>query len=57
MHLLVFETDSHRQRKYTDEGCAILETHGEVEIVRQTDQQDKEAFTRFLELFPLPMAL
>ena len=53
MHILVFETDFHRQRKYTDEGCAFLEAHGEVEIVRQIDQQDKEAFTRFLERVPV----
>ena len=52
MHFLVFETDSHRQRKYTDEGCAFLEAHGEVEIVRQIDQQDKEAFPRFLKRIP-----
>ena len=53
MHFLVFETDFHRQRKYTEEGCAFLETQGEVEIVRQIDQQDKEAFTRFLERVPV----
>lgn len=51
MHFLVFETDSHRQRKYTDEGCAFLETQGEV--VRQIDQQGKATFTRFLDRLPV----
>ena len=53
MHLLVFEMDFHRQLKYTDEGCAFLETHGEVEIIRQADQQDREALFRFLERVPV----
>ena len=45
MHILVFETDSHRQRKYTDEGCAFLEAHGEVEIIRQIDHRTRKRFT------------
>ena len=53
MHILVFETESNRQRQCTEEGCAFLKTQGEVEIIRQTDQQDKEAFTRFLERVPV----
>ena len=53
MHILVFETDSHRQRQLTEEGCAFLETYGEVEIIRQADRQDKEAFAQFLERVPV----
>ena len=53
MNFLVLETHFHRERDYTEEGLALLEEHGSVDLIHQADGQAEQALKEFLELLPI----
>ncbi len=52
MRFLVMETDFHRERDYTGEGCDLLRAYGSIDLVHRSEGQAEQALTKFLELLP-----
>ena len=52
MRFLVLEGRGHSGRGYIDEGCNLLRSHGQLEVISQRELKEEKALARFLELLP-----
>lgn len=52
MRFLVIEGKGHSGRGYIDEGCSLLRSHGQLEVVSKLELKEEKTLARFLELLP-----